>query len=312
MGPMPEPALRIGTRGSPLALVQARGVRAALAAAWPALAPDAAVEIVPIRTSGDRIQDRTLAEAGGKGLFVKEIEEALLSGAVDLAVHSMKDVPTWLPDGLAIAAIMAREDPRDALIAPPGVRALAGLPAGAVVGTASLRRQAPVLAARPDLVVRPLRGNVDTRLRKIAEGEADATLLAIAGLNRLGLAAHAAAILAPAEMLPSPAQGAIGIEIRVDDARTRDLVAALDHGPSATQVAAERALLARLDGSCRTPIAALATLDGLRLVLDALVATPDGARVWRARRAGALADAERIGRDAGDELAREATAVIAR
>jgi len=308
---MARPTLRIGTRGSPLALVQAEITRAALAAAWPELAAADAIAIVPIRTSGDRIQDRTLAAAGGKGLFTKEIEEALLAGSVDLAVHSMKDVPTWLPAGLAIAAILPREDPRDVLIARAGVRSIAALAAGAVVGTASLRRQAQVLAARPDLVVRPLRGNVDTRLAKIAAGEADATLLALAGLKRLGLEARAAAILEPEEMLPAVAQGAIGIEIRAADQPTARFVAALDHAPSATRVAAERALLARLDGSCRTPIAALATLDGARLRLDALVAAPDGRAVWRATREGAAADAARLGEDAGEALAREAGAVIA-
>jgi len=308
---MARPTLRIGTRGSPLALVQAEITRAALAAAWPELAATDAIAIVPIRTSGDRIQDRTLAAAGGKGLFTKEIEEALLAGSVDLAVHSMKDVPTWLPAGLAIAAILPREDPRDVLIAGAGVRSIAALAAGAVVGTASLRRQAQVLAARPDLVVRPLRGNVDTRLAKIAAGEADATLLALAGLKRLGLEARAAAILEPEEMLPAVAQGAIGIEIRAADQPTARFVAALDHAPSATRVAAERALLARLDGSCRTPIAALATLDGARLRLDALVAAPDGRAVWRATREGAAADAARLGEDAGEALAREAGAVIA-
>jgi hydroxymethylbilane synthase len=280
--------LRLGTRGSPLALAQAQEVRRRLAEAHPELAAEDAVEIVVIKTSGDRIQDRTLAEIGGKGLFTKEIEEALLDGAIDAAVHSMKDVPTWLPEGLAITAILPREDPRDAFFSNRGAR-LADLPSGAVVGTASLRRQAQVLMARPDLTVVPLRGNVGTRLRKLAEGEADATLLAMAGLNRLGEAARVTAPLEPEEMLPAVAQGAVGLETRADDERTD---------------AAERACLEVLDGSCRTPIAALAELDaaGGELWLRALVAMPDGSRAHRAERRGPAGEAEALGRDAGAEL----------
>jgi hydroxymethylbilane synthase len=293
--------IRIGTRGSPLALAQAEEVRRRLAAAWPALAE--ALAVVPIKTTGDRIQDRTLAEAGGKGLFTKEIEEALLARTIDVAVHSMKDMPTWLPDGLAIACLLPREDPRDVLIAASAVR-IADLPKGAVVGTASLRRQAQILALRPDLKVVPLRGNVETRLRKIAAGEAEATLLALAGLKRLGLESRARAVLGVDEMLPAVAQGAIGIECRRDDTRVLDALAPLNDARTATEVAAERALLARLDGSCRTPIAALARLDGDALRLDALIATPDGTRVLRAARAGAAADAARLGDDAGAELRR--------
>jgi hydroxymethylbilane synthase len=295
--------LRLGTRGSPLALAQAHEVRRRLAEAHPDLAAEDAVEIVVIKTSGDRIQDRTLAEIGGKGLFTKEIEDALLDGAIDAAVHSMKDVPTWLPEGLAITAILPREDPRDAFFSNRGER-LADLPSGAVVGTASLRRQAQVLMARPDLTVVPLRGNVGTRLRKLAEGEADATLLAMAGLNRLGEAARVTAPLEPEEMLPAVAQGAVGLETRVDDETTIARLAALDHGATATRVAAERACLEVLDGSCRTPIAALAELDtsGGELWLRALVAMPDGSRAHRAERRGPASDAEVLGRDAGAEL----------
>ncbi len=251
------PRLRLGTRGSPLALAQANEVRARLIAAHPELAAEDAVEIVAITTTGDKIQDRTLAEIGGKGLFTKEIEEALLAGRIDAAVHSMKDVPTWLPEGLEISTILPREDPRDALFSTGG-QDLAGLPAGSVVGTASLRRQAQVLLARPDLRVVPLRGNVQTRLRKLAEGQVDATLLAMAGLKRLGKSGEVSAVLAPEVMLPAVAQGAIGIEVRGDDASTRDTLAALDDADSAIRVAAERACLAVLDGSCRTPIAAFA------------------------------------------------------
>ncbi len=299
-----RPRIRIGTRGSPLALAQAEEVRRRLAAAWPELAAPDAVEIVPIKTSGDRIQDRTLATAGGKGLFTKEIEEGLLAGTVDIAVHSMKDMPTWLPDGLTIPCLLPREDPRDVLIA-SGVRALADLPQGAVVGTSSLRRQAQLLARRPDLRIVNLRGNVETRLRKIAAGEADATLLALAGLKRLGMAEHAAATLPTDDMLPAVAQGAIGIECRGDDAATQDMLAPLHDAVTGAAVAAERAMLERLDGSCRTPIAALATVDGAGgLTLDGLIATPDGRRVLRARRDGDARDAMALGRDAGEELRR--------
>ena len=299
-----RPRIRIGTRGSPLALAQAEEVRRRLAAAWPELAAPDAVEIVPIKTSGDRIQDRTLATAGGKGLFTKEIEEGLLAGTVDIAVHSMKDMPTWLPDGLTIPCLLPREDPRDVLIA-GGSRALADLPQGAVVGTSSLRRQAQLLARRPDLRIVNLRGNVETRLRKIAAGEADATLLALAGLKRLGMAHRASAILSTEDMLPAVAQGAIGIECRRDDAVVRELLTPLHDAVTGAAVAAERALLERLDGSCRTPIAALALVDdsgGLRL--DGLIATPDGKRVLHARREGAARDAAALGRDAGEELRR--------
>ena len=214
------PRLRLGTRGSPLALAQANEVRARLAAVHPELSEQAAVEIVVITTTGDQVQDRTLAEIGGKGLFTKEIEEALLAGRIDAAVHSMKDVPTWLPEGLEISTILPREDPRDAIFSAGG-QDLAGLPAGSVVGTASLRRQAQVLLARPDLKVVPLRGNVETRLRKLAEGQVDATLLAMAGLKRLGKAGEVSAVLAPEDMLPAVAQGAIGLEIRADDGAVR-------------------------------------------------------------------------------------------
>jgi hydroxymethylbilane synthase len=298
-----DPLVRIGTRGSPLALIQAQEVRRRLSEAWPELAAPGAVTVVPIKTTGDRIQDRALADAGGKGLFTKEIEEALLSGTVDLAVHSMKDMPTWLPDGLTIPCLLPREDPRDALIA-GGAKSLADLKSGAIVGTSSLRRQAQILANRPDLRVVGLRGNVETRLRKIAAGEADATLLALAGLKRLGMADRAGAILTPEEMLPAVAQGAIGVECRSADQRAHELLAALHDRPTGIAVAAERALLARLDGSCRTPIAALAVLDGEAMRIDALIATPDGRRVLRTQRSGAHSNAAALGDDAGQELRR--------
>ena len=297
------PVLRIGTRGSPLALAQAEIVRTALIATHPALAEAGAVEIVPIRTTGDQVQDRTLAEIGGKGLFTKEIEEALIDGRIDLAVHSMKDMPTFLPDGLAIGAVLAREDPRDVLIA-PAAKSIATLPHRAVVGTASLRRQAQLLARRPDLQVKPLRGNVGTRLEKIARGEAAATLLALAGLKRLGRTDAATAILSIDEMLPAVAQGAIGIEIRAEDSRVRGFVAPLDHRPTAIAVTAERAMLAELDGSCRTPIAGHATIDGTTLVLRGLIALPDGTESHHGHERGDVTrdGAESLGRALGRRL----------
>ncbi len=290
--------LKIGTRGSPLALAQAREVAERLSAAHRDLAAPGAVETVVIRTTGDAVQHRPLAEIGGKGLFTKEIDDALLSGAVDIAVHSMKDVPTWLPDGVDIPCLLPREDPRDALFA-DGCARLDDLPQGAVVGTAALRRQAQVLARRPDLKVVPIRGNVQTRLRKLAEGQVDATMLAVAGLRRLGMTDRITAMLPTEEMLPAVAQGAIGVACRSGDATARGRLEALHCAETGTCVAAERALLTELDGSCRTPIAALARLgDDGRLSFDALIARPDGTEVLREHRAGASQDAEDLGRDA--------------
>jgi hydroxymethylbilane synthase len=290
--------LRLGTRGSPLALAQAGMVKAALAAADPALAADEAVEIVVVRTTGDAVQDRTLSEIGGKGLFTQEIEDGLLAGTLDLAVHSMKDMPTVLPPGLTISAVLPRADPRDALIA-RGPRSLAELPRPAVVGTASLRRAAQLRAVRPDLTVVPLRGNVQTRLRKLDAGEVGATFLAMAGLVRLGLVEAASAALEPEEMLPAVAQGAIGIECRAGDVRVLDLLARVNHEPTMVRISAERSFLAALDGSCRTPIAALAELDGPRLRLRGLVASPDGREVERIEVEGAVSEAQRLGAEAG-------------
>jgi hydroxymethylbilane synthase len=294
-----DKGVRIGTRGSPLALAQAVMVQAALKAAHPALP---AAEIVVIKTTGDRIQDRALSEIGGKGLFTKEIEDALLDGGIDVAVHSMKDVPTHLPDGLAIACLLEREDPRDVLILREG-KSLRDLPAGAVIGSASLRRQAQVLALRPDLKVVTLRGNVGTRLNKLAAGEVDATLLALAGLKRLGRAEVATKILDIAEMLPAVAQGAIGLEIRAADRRMHELLKPLHHQATAIAVTAERACLAELEGSCRTPIAAHAEIgaDGL-LRLRSLIAKPDGSAAHRDERAGPVDEAEALGRAAGARL----------
>lgn len=296
------PLLRLGTRGSPLALAQTEETRRRLATAHPELAEPEAVEIVVIRTTGDRVQDRPLSEIGGKGLFTKEIEEALLDERIDVAVHSMKDMPTWPPEALTLAALLPREDPRDAFFSPHG-DSLAALPPGAVVGSASLRRQSQVLALRPDLRVVPLRGNVDTRLRKLAEGEIDATLLAVAGLRRLGRGEQVKAVLTLQEMLPAVGQGAIGLQCRGADARTCSWLAAVDDAETRARVTAERACLAVLDGSCRTPIAALAErTERDRLYLRALVAAPDGSRVWRAERHGAAEDAAAIGKEAGGEL----------
>jgi len=295
----PNPSLRIGTRGSPLALAQAQMVKSALLAQG-GLA-DGDVEIVVISVKGDRVQDRTLAEIGGKGLFTEEIEAGLLDGSLHLAVHSTKDMPTRLPDGLVLGAFLPRADPRDALIT-RGPRSIAELPRGAVVGTASLRRQAQLKAARPDLVVVPLRGNVQTRLRKLDAGEVQATLLAMAGLVRLGLQHEASAALSVEEMLPAVAQGAICVECRADDRAVRALLDGINHAATMTAITAERDFLAVLDGSCRTPIAALAELDDDRLRLRGLVASPDGASVERIELAGDAADPAALGLQAGSEL----------
>lgn len=295
-----KPALTIGTRGSPLALAQAQETRQRLLSAHPGLREsDIAIQI--IKTTGDRIQDRALAEAGGKGLFTKEIEDALLDGGIDLAVHSMKDMPTQLPAGLAMAAYLPREDVRDVLLATTRTR-LADLPRNAVVGTASLRRKAFLLARRPDLQVVTFRGNVQTRLRKLEEGVVAATFLALAGLHRLKLAPEGMCVLEPEDMLPAVAQGAIGIECRADDARVLGFLAALDDPDTRLRVEAERALLQVLDGSCRTPIAALAELDGGTLRLRGAIARPDGSDLMEIERRGSSSDGVAMGRDAGAEL----------
>jgi hydroxymethylbilane synthase len=298
-----KPLLRLGTRGSPLALAQAGEVRRRLGEAHPDLAGEGAVALVVIRTTGDRIQDRALSEIGGKGLFTKEIEESLVAGEIDVAVHSMKDVPTWLPDGLAIEHLLPREDPRDAFFSPHGPR-IRDLPQGAVVGTASLRRQSQVLAQRPDLRVVNFRGNVATRLRKLADGEVDATLLAVAGLRRLGEGDRIVAALEPEEMLPAVGQGAIGLEIRSDDARTRGWLDAVACRETGLRVTAERALLAQLDGSCKTPIAGLAELldGGARLRLRGLIALPDGSRLHAGDLEGSPAEAAALGHRLGEQL----------
>lgn len=289
---MPQSSsLRIGSRGSRLALVQAEMVRAALGDA----------EIVVVKTSGDRIQDRALADAGGKGLFTKELEEALFENRIDLAVHSMKDVPAVLPKGLTIGALLPREDPRDALIA-PHAHTLAELSEGARVGTSSVRRKAQLARARKDVESLLLRGNVDTRLAKLDNGAFDAIILAVAGLKRLGLGERANAPLSPDDWLPSPAQGAIGLEIREDDSHTRDAIAALDDERTAIALACERAFLASLDGSCRTPLAALAQIENGVLRFHGEVLAPDGSDFVETRFESTCSnrdDAARLGREAG-------------
>lgn len=302
--------LRIGTRGSPLALAQAHEVKGRLAAAHPALAADGAVEIVVLSTKGDRILDRPLAEIGGKGLFTEEIEAGLLDGSLDIAVHSMKDMPTALPEGLVIPCLLPREDVRDAVLLRPDLGVdpgsvqrdgiLAALPSGARVGTSSLRRAAQIRAARPDLAIVGFRGNVQTRMRKLEAGEADATLLARAGLNRLDLAVGVN--LAPEALLPAVAQGAIGVECRDGDGETQRLLAAIHCPLTGDRVAAERAMLARLDGSCRTPIAGLALAEGDTLWLRGLVAREDGSGVWRAEARGPRSGAVALGEEVAAAL----------
>lgn len=300
----PSPnAIRIGTRGSPLALRQAHEVASRLATAH-GLEPSQ-FEVRVIKTSGDRIQDRALSEVGGKGLFTKEIEDALLSGEIDLAVHSMKDMPTILPAGLTIAAVLPREDVRDAFISPVA-QTIAALPAGARVGTASLRRQAQVKRLRPDVEVVNFRGNVETRLRKLEEGQVAATLLACAGLKRLGLEHVITARLSTEDVLPAVGQGIISIETREDNAPIRTLLAAIDHRPTALCLAAERAFLTRLDGSCRTPIAGLGEIVGGRLRFRGMILLPDGSRTFETMRDGAADDGQRMGHDAAEQLLSEA------
>jgi hydroxymethylbilane synthase len=296
---LPARPLLVGTRGSPLALWQARHVLARLIEAHELAEGGAGLSV--ITTSGDRIKDKPLREFGGKGLFTKEIDDALLRGDVAMAVHSMKDLPTELPTGLCIGAVLPRADVRDAFISNTAP-SLADLPAGATVGTSSLRRQAQVRRLRPDLRVVDFRGNVETRLRKLDEGQADATLLALAGLERLGLQSHATSILSTDQMLPAVAQGAIGVTCRRDDAKTRALLEALNDEHAATTVACERAFLGRLDGSCKTPIAGLAEIDGSLLRLRGLMLTPDCTESYAVEVIGAATHATKLGADAGEEL----------
>jgi hydroxymethylbilane synthase len=299
--PSPAQPLRIGTRGSPLALWQAHETRRSLMLAHDL--PEAAFEIVVIKVTGDLIQDRALKEIGGKGLFTREIEEALLDGSIDIAVHSMKDMPVLQPAGLLLECYLPREDVRDAFVSHQ-VEQIADLPQGATVGSSSLRRRAQLALRRPDLKLVEFRGNVQTRMRKLEEGVAVATFLAMAGLNRLGMAEVAKSAIAPEEMLPAVAQGAIGIERRENDARVAALLDAVHHSETGQRLAAERAFLAQLDGSCETPIAGLALLNGPDLWLRGEILRPDGSEALSDDIRGPVADGAAMGR----ELARRLTA----
>ena len=293
------PFARIGTRGSPLALAQARLVRRLLSAAHGVAGDDIAIEV--ISTGGDRSQasNASLTEIGGKGLFTKEIDEAMLAGRVDIGVHSSKDVATTLPAGLALVAFLEREDVRDAFLSVKA-RGIDYLPERGKFGTSSIRRAAQVLRVRPDLTIVPFRGNVGTRLQKLLDGVADGTMLAMAGLNRLGEGHRATALLDPEIFMPAPAQGAIGIAVRSDDARMAELVAALDHEPTHRAIAAERAMLAVLDGSCRTPVGALTRLDGETLTLKGQILSLDGRTEFNSAATGS--DPEALGRQVGQDL----------
>ncbi|SIT84541.1 hydroxymethylbilane synthase [Yoonia rosea] len=291
--PTPASPFNIGTRGSPLALAQAYETRARLMAAFNL--PENAFEICVIKVTGDAIQDRPLKEIGGKGLFTREIEEALLDGSIDIAVHSMKDMPVEQPGGLLLDTYLPREDVRDAFVS-LGAKGLDDLAQGATVGTSSLRRRSQLLAKRPDLNIVEFRGNVQTRLKKLGDGVAEATFLAMAGLNRLNMTDVPRTAIAPEDMLPAVAQGAIGIERRGDDHRAADMLAAIHDGPTGQRLAAERAFLAHLDGSCETPIGGLAELDGGSLRLRGEILRTDGTEVFADDMTGAIEDGAEMGR----------------
>ena len=297
--PTPASPLRIGTRGSPLALAQAYETRARLVAAFDL--PHEAFEIVVIKTTGDKVLDRPLKEIGGKGLFTREIEEDLLSGAIDIAVHSMKDMPVLQPEGLLLDCYLPREDVRDAFVSLE-FDSLDALPAGTKVGSSSLRRRAQLTARRPDLEVVEFRGNVQTRMKKLEDGVAGATFLAQAGLNRLGMADVARSAISPEDMMPAVAQGAIGIERRANDPRTAEMLAAIHDRDTGIRLAAERAFLAGLDGSCETPIAGLAEIDGPMLRLRGEILRPDGSEVLSEDRSAPIAEAARLGADMARDL----------
>ena len=297
--PTPTEPLKIGTRGSPLALAQAYETRNRLSAAFDL--PEEAFEIVVIKTTGDRIIDRPLKEIGGKGLFTREIEQAMLIGEIDIAVHSMKDMPVLQPEGLLLDTYLPREDVRDAFVS-PGAKNLADLPAGAKVGTSSLRRKAQVLVAYPQLEVVEFRGNVQTRLKKLDDGVAACTFLAMAGLNRLGRSEVAQCAIEPEVMLPAVAQGAIGIERRADDSRAADMLAPIHHTETGERLAAERAFLAALDGSCETPIAGLAELSGGTLRLRGEILRPDGSESLSDEGTALIEDGAQLGREMAARL----------
>ncbi len=293
---MTSRTIRIGTRGSTLAMKQSANVKKALESAWPGLH----VELLIIKTTGDRIVDVPLAKVGGKGLFVKEIEDALLARTIDLAVHSMKDVPALLPGELVIGAIPEREDPRDVIVTRG--ESLAGLRRGAKVGTSSLRRSSQLRMLRPDLEIQTLRGNLDTRLRKLKEGVYDAIVLAAAGLHRMGWQHEISAYLDPGAFVPAIGQGAVGIEVRKDDAAVREILSPLNHSDTAVAVEAERSLLKELEGGCQVPIGGYARLAGGNLELSGLVASLDGTEVFRAIRTAPRGEAEALGRAVAKEL----------
>ncbi len=301
--PSPASPFRIGTRGSPLALAQAHETRDRLRAAFGL--PQEAFEIVVIKVTGDAVQDRPLKEIGGKGLFTREIEDALLDGSIDIAVHSMKDMPVEQPEGLILDTYLPREDVRDAFVSLGG-GALADLSQGAVVGTSSLRRKAQLLARRPDLQIVEFRGNVQTRLRKLSEGVAEATFLAMAGLNRLGMTDVPRQAIAPEDILPAVAQGAIGIERRLADSRAAAMLEAIHHGPTGQRLAAERAFLAALDGSCQTPIAGLAELGGDNLRLRGEILRIDGSEVISDDQTAPIEDGAALGREMARKMLEKA------
>lgn len=306
---MLDKVLRIATRQSPLALWQAHYVKDRLMACHPGLT----VELVPLVTRGDVILDTPLAKVGGKGLFVKELELALLENRADIAVHSMKDVPVDFPEGLGLVTICEREDPRDAFVS-NHYASLDDLPAGSIVGTSSLRRQCQIAEYRPDLEIRSLRGNVGTRLSKLDNGDYDAIILAVAGLKRLKLDARIRQAMPPEQSLPAVGQGAVGIECRLDDEYTRTLLAPLNHTVTATRVLAERAMNTRLEGGCQVPIGSYAQFENGELWLRALVGAPDGSQMVRGERRGKPEEAERMGIELADELlnngAREILAAV--
>lgn len=297
--------IRIATRKSPLAMWQAEYVKAALEQAHPGIE----VELVPMVTKGDVILDTPLAKVGGKGLFVKELEVAMLEGRADIAVHSMKDVPVEFPEGLGLVTICEREDPRDAFVS-NHYNNIDELPTGAIVGTSSLRRQCQLRARRPDLIVKDLRGNVNTRLRKLDDGEYDAIILACAGLMRLKLHDRIRSTIAPEESLPAVGQGAVGIECRLDDERVLGLLAALNHQETATRVRCERAMNNHLQGGCQVPIGSYAELDGDQIWLRALVGEPDGSRIVRGEIRGPAADAEQLGTTLAEQLLNDGARTI--
>jgi hydroxymethylbilane synthase len=299
--------LRIGTRGSPLALAQAYETRERLQEKFPELREEGAIEICVMKTQGDMILDKSLMELGGKGLFTKELDTALLGNEVDICVHSMKDVPTWLPDGTVLPCNLPREDTNDAFIYKDGsVKRIEDLPDYSVIGTASLRRQAQLMAMNPTLKCVNFRGNVQTRLRKLDDGVVDATLLAIAGLKRMNMDGCATSVLDWEEMLPAVAQGAIGIQCRSDDERSLKYIGALNHPETKACVDCERAFLEALDGNCKTPIAGQARIIDGKMVFRGLIAMPDGSQKFETQSEGPVADAKSIGRKAGEKLKAQA------